>query len=1595
MSTTNTSSTVDGKDAPAATNASPRFHLTTAQLEALLDPKDVDKLLEYGGTAGLLDALDTHAELGLFVNGSEPEVSRRNPHQAPATPLAAGGSGSAAASKDKSSAGHLRQDVLEQLDAQFPERVAQYGKNVLPKVQIKSFWRLAWEALQEKILILLTVAAVVSLALGIYEDVTGDDPNEPKVNWVEGFAIIVAIMIVVLAGSLNDYQKERQFQKLNAKKEDRQVKVIRNGGAVFISVYAVQVGDMMELEPGDILCADAVLVRNTNGMRCDESSVTGESDPIRKHALVPIASASPSADASLDANQRNSVDDSDPLLALPAATPAYEVQEDTDPFLISGSKVLEGVGRGVVIAVGENSFYGKTMLSLRSESEGTPLQVKLNHLAGLIAKFGFAAAVAMLIALLIRYFVNFGRGEVSRRAAQVVDAIVQIIITTVTIVVVAVPEGLPLAVTLALAFATTRMVDDHCLVRVLAACETMGSATTICSDKTGTLTQNRMTVVAGTIGDAYRFAQEMGTGHLDLEVESKKSRSRTKRTPRSYRRVTDWVRDHRRHHPVSSNAVEFDAVSAMTGDKDALTPDVKIVITEVDADQAPTGIESPTSPDGDEPLLSSAAASPRPSDVSRDGSAMSVQSSAYSSATSLSMECDAVLNMATVSQHLPGKVMVLVHEAIAINSTAFEGVESPRPSLDDPSGRPSPTATSPSWLAKWRQRLLPRKRHQPIKDSVGTDTHLLGISGEKSHDAAASPSAGDSNNVFMGSKTEAALLQWSKNCQAPDYQSIRDSVEVVQMWPFNSASKRMSTLVKYVRKADDGCGPTEVFYRLYVKGAPEIILHHCSHVLHGAGYSRTMGSVTPRRTNSAMTDTTSVPPSPTASYSRSPDPMMTLTVPSGASSPDDTEDVQAPFLSVPSSTPGFDLDARTSPLTQATAFSPRSDTMSHPFIQVDDTIAESNSAGHPSPTEEMTLSVPASGTATLGPPRIQTEDLLSVHSAYRNGQQPRTPSASFTSSASERSFVFPAYQSGLPVVPMDADLSQALHQQVASYSSKSLRTIALAFREFATYDEALFEAEQDNAIVEQLTWLGVFGIEDPLRPGVIESVAMCKKAGMMVRMVTGDNVLTARSIATQCGIYTPNGGGLILEGPEFRKLSDDEKSVIVPRLQVLARSSPEDKKTLVAWLKQTGEVVAVTGDGTNDGPALKTADIGFSMGIAGTEVAKEASSIILMDDNFASIVKAAMWGRCVNDAVRKFLQFQLTVNVTAVLLAFISAVADDEQASVLTAVQLLWVNLIMDTLAALALATDPPTVALLNRPPEKRNGPLVNYDMWRMILGQSVLQVAVCLVLYFKGPAIFGYDNSDPLQRLQMRTLVFNTFVFLQIFNEFNARILGRKFNVFAGVLRNWYFTSIFVLIVFLQVIIVEFGDVAFRTTHQSWDLWLTAIIIGFLSLPMAVLVKLVPDWWFGWLPKSLSDIYFYRPELDWKNPVDQVHHQITVHPMFKDRSPASLSAAEPKPGLGDHEATTMVPVDQPKAATAVTTLQTNRDSAKLGVSGGSEKSPTPSYRRNKSSVGLTTAAMMVPALSLSSIGVTSTPSSRPHSPFKDDIYKSPPPPPN
>uniref|UniRef100_A0A8C0RTN2 Calcium-transporting ATPase n=1 Tax=Canis lupus familiaris TaxID=9615 RepID=A0A8C0RTN2_CANLF len=412
-------------------------------------------------------------------------------------------------------------------------------------------------------------------------------------------------------------------------------------------------------------------------------------------------------------------------------------------------------------------------------------------------------------------------------------------------------------------------------------------------------------------------------------------------------------------------------------------------------------------------------------------------------------------------------------------------------------------------------------------------------------------------------------------------------------------------------------------------------------------------------------------------------------------------------------------------------------------------------------------------------------------------------------------------------------------------ASEGLRTICLAFRDFPA-GEPEPEWDNENDIVTGLTCIAVVGIEDPVRPEVPDAIKKCQRAGITVRMVTGDNINTARAIATKCGILHPGEDFLCLEGKDFNRRIRNEKGEIEqeridkiwPKLRVLARSSPTDKHTLVkgiidSTVSEQRQVVAVTGDGTNDGPALKKADVGFAMGIAGTDVAKEASDIILTDDNFTSIVKAVMWGRNVYDSISKFLQFQLTVNVVAVIVAFTGACITQD--SPLKAVQMLWVNLIMDTLASLALATEPPTESLLLRKPYGRNKPLISRTMMKNILGHAFYQLVVVFTLLFAGEKFFDIDSgrNAPLHAppSEHYTIVFNTFVLMQLFNEINARKIHGERNVFEGIFNNAIFCTIVLGTFVVQIIIVQFGGKPFSCSELSIEQWLWSIFLGMGTL--------------------------------------------------------------------------------------------------------------------------------------------------------------------
>lgn len=938
------------------------FAFSPGQLSKMFNPKSLAAFYKLGGLVGIEKGLRSDRSAGLSVD--EKHLDGRVTFEdatGASNKFKTEGAESATEATPTDNAHHGK------ADEPHLDRKRVYKDNRLPEKKGKSLLQLMWITYNDKVLILLSIAAVVSLAIGLYQTFgTKHTSENPPVEWVEGVAIIVAIVIVVVVGSLNDYQKERQFAKLNKKKQDRIVKVVRSGKTIEISVFDILVGDVLHLEPGDMIPVDGVLIEGFN-VKCDESQATGESDVIRKRPADEVMSA---------------IENGDDLNKM-------------DPFIQSGARVMEGVGTFMATAVGVNSSYGKTLMALNDDPEMTPLQSKLNVIAEYIAKLGGAAGLLLFIVLFIEFLVKL-KYQGSLTPAQKGQEFLNIFIVVVTIIVVAVPEGLPLAVTLALAFATTRMLRDNNLVRHLKACEVMGNATTICSDKTGTLTQNKMQVVAGTISTSHRFG-----GAPDEEGKAK------------------------------------------------------------------------------------AASDISPSEFVK---------------------------------MLGGEVKDLLKDSIALNSTAFEGE----------------------------------------------------VDGEM---------------TFIGSKTETALLIFAKEFLGMGPVSEeRHNAKILQLIPFDSGRKCMGIVVQLPNgKA-----------RLYVKGASEIVLAQCTSML-------------------------------------------------------------------------------------------------------------------------------------------------------------RDPSTDCS------------------ITPLEQEHKDTVSKLIEHYATQSLRTIGIVYKDLDKWPPPRarrVEGEKDDvqfdAIFRDMVFIGMVGIKDPLREGVREAVKDCQKAGVVVRMVTGDNKLTAQAIAADCGIIQPDS--LVLEGPEFRNMPLYQQKEILPRLHVLARSSPEDKRTLVGLLKNKGETVAVTGDGTNDAPALKLADVGFSMGIAGTEVAKEASAIILMDDNFNSIVKALKWGRAVNDAVKRFLQFQLTVNITAVILTFVSAVSSESESSVLTAVQLLWVNLIMDTLAALALATDPPQDSVLDRKPERRTASIISTTMWKMIIGQAIYQLVITFLIYFGKVAVL--PGPDDISDEQIQTLVFNTFVWMQIFNQ-------------------------------------------------------------------------------------------------------------------------------------------------------------------------------------------------------------------------------------
>jgi Ca2+ transporting ATPase len=920
-----------------------------------------------------------------------------------------------------------------------------------------TFWELCLNALEDETLRILCVASIVSIILGTVLEcaVTG---------WIEGFAIVVAIVVVVFVTAGNDYSKERQFHALSAVADDRKILAYRNGSQqpIEVGVYDIMVGDLLYLRTGDKIPADCYFLSGSD-VKCSESAMTGESDDVKKGAL--------------------------------SFTESGHLK--SSPFFFSGTQVVQGNATAMVLAVGVNSISGSaSMLMQEAEPETGPMQAKLDHMAEYIGKVGLSVAILTFTALVIRFIILFGTKSAGYEIwlhSKHWSELVSFIITAITVLVVAIPEGLPLAVTISLAFSVKKMMDDNNLVRNLNSCETMGAATTICSDKTGTLTTNNMTVM------------------------------------RAFFCGTDYG---------ASGSTPKDAASLSAEVKDKLF-------------------------------------------------------------SGIIFNCD-------------------------------------------------------------------------------TATALYNDKGE---------------TALTGNKTELALLKWVEDMGA-DYRQFRakraDHIKDKIEFPFSSQRKRMSAMLN----SAEG-------WHLYTKGASEIVLACCTHM--------------------------------------------------------------------------------------------------------------------------------------LGPNGVKTE-----------------------LSASKK-------------VEIESSI-------IKNYAEDGLRTICVAYRPLSQAPQPGAEINPES-VEKDLIMIAITGIEDPVRPEVPKAIELCRKAGIDVRMVTGDNIATARSIARKCGILTATDVDLIaMEGPDFRAkvmnadgtVNQSEIDQIWPRLRVLARSSPMDKHTLVSGIMASTahavrQVVAVTGDGTNDAPALKKADVGFAMGIAGTEVAKEACDIIVMDDNFSSIVAAVKWGRGVYDNICKFIQFQLTVNVTAITIAFLGSVILKE--SPLRAIQLLWINLLMDSLASLALSTETPDESLLDRQPYGRTKPLLSKIMCRNILFHALYQIAVifyflyglpnhvsgvscgrpdCLppdshICQFGDQACLCSHKKTPSVHYSM---LFNVFVMMTLFNEVNMRKLGNQRNVFAGIMGNPVFWYVIVVTIFAQAILIEHGGLAFGTAPLSVAQWFICIAFGAGTMVWHQLIIFLPCHW-------------------------------------------------------------------------------------------------------------------------------------------------------
>lgn len=391
------------------------------------------------------------------------------------------------------------------------------------------------------------------------------------------------------------------------------------------------------------------------------------------------------------------------------------------------------------------------------------------------------------------------------------------------------------------------------------------------------------------------------------------------------------------------------------------------------------------------------------------------------------------------------------------------------------------------------------------------------------------------------------------------------------------------------------------------------------------------------------------------------------------------------------------------------------------------------------------------------------------------------------------------------------------------FQNKAGRLLAFAHKEL----EGQYNDEEQDEVEQELIYDGFVVISDPLRPDVYESIRNCRSAGIEVKMLTGDNIRTARAIANE--LHMLDDDHIAVEAADIEKLTDEELKEALKKIQVIARSTPLVKMRVVKLLKEQGNVVAVTGDGINDAPAIKHADVGIAMGIAGTDVTKEASDMVLLDDSFSTIIKAVQWGRGIYENFKRFIQFQLTVNVSSVVVVICSILAGFS--APFTALELLWINIIMDGPPALTLGLEPIRPDLLKHKPTRRNENIISKKMLLRIFVNGIFISVIFMLQHFK-----NFLGAAPEEEA---TVLFTLFVLFQLFNAFNCRELDDT-PMFKNLLKNKLMLGVFLLVLILQGIITQFGAAVFETVPLSAAMWGKMLLTAFTVIILNEGIKAV-----------------------------------------------------------------------------------------------------------------------------------------------------------